>query len=80
MFRLRNQVMQRWAALIWEGIELLGADTRAAARLAEHATFFEFVSREMPEVLKRWDEYRAAQAEGSGSVCANPGAPARPGG
>jgi DNA-binding transcriptional regulator GbsR (MarR family) len=65
MFRLRNQVMQRWAALIWEGIELLGTDTRAAARLAEHATFFEFVSREMPEVLKRWDEYRAAQAEGS---------------
>jgi DNA-binding transcriptional regulator GbsR (MarR family) len=58
LFRLRNQVMQRWAALIGEGIELLGADTRAGARLAEHATFFEFVSREMPEVLKRWDEYR----------------------
>jgi DNA-binding transcriptional regulator GbsR (MarR family) len=58
LFRLRNQVMQRWAALIGEGIELLGPDTRAGARLAEHATFFEFVSREMPEVLKRWDEYR----------------------
>src|ERR1700752_567019 len=26
LFRLRDQVMQRWAALIREGIELLGAD------------------------------------------------------
>jgi len=56
MFRLRDQVMQRWAALVREGIELLGPDTPAGARLAEHATFFEFVSRELPEVLKRWDE------------------------
>ena len=65
MFRLRDQVLQRWAALIREGIELVGADTRAGARLAEHAMFFEFVSREMPEVLKRWDEYRAAGRPGT---------------
>ncbi len=65
MFRLRDQVMHRWAALIREGIELLGADTRAGARLAEHATFFDFVSREMPEVLKRWDSYRAGGQPGT---------------
>ena len=59
MFRLRDQVMHRWAALVREGIELLGPDTPAGARLAEHATFFDFVSGEMPEVLKRWAEYRA---------------------
>jgi len=59
MFRLRDQVMQRWAALVREGIELLGPDTQAGARLAEHAEFFEFVSRELPDVLKRWDAYRA---------------------
>ena len=59
MFRLRDQVLQRWAALIREGIELLGPGTPAGARLAEHATFFDFVSGEMPEVLKRWAEYRA---------------------
>jgi DNA-binding transcriptional regulator GbsR (MarR family) len=70
MFRLRDQVMQRWAALIREGIELLGPDTPAGERLAEHATFFDFVSRELPEVLKRWDEYRAA----------GPGAPGPRGG
>ena len=72
MFKLRDQVMQRWAALVREGIELLGPDTPAGARLAEHATFFEFVSRELPEVLKRWDEYRAGGAR--------PAGPARPGG
>jgi len=59
MFKLRDQVMQRWAALVREGIELLGPDTPAGARLAGHAAFFEFVSAELPEVLKRWDEYRA---------------------
>jgi DNA-binding transcriptional regulator GbsR (MarR family) len=59
MFRLRDQVMQRWAALVREGIDLLGPDTPAGERLAEHATFFDFVSAEMPEVLKRWEEYRA---------------------
>ena len=58
MFRLRDQVMRRWEALIREGIELLGPGTPAGTRLAEHATFFEFVSRELPEVLKRWDEYQ----------------------
>jgi DNA-binding transcriptional regulator GbsR (MarR family) len=59
MFRLRDQVMQRWAALVREGIELLGPDSPAGQRLAGHAMFFDFVSAEMPEVLKRWEEYRA---------------------
>jgi predicted transcriptional regulator len=59
MFRLRDQVLQRWAALIREGIDLLGPDTPAGVRLADHAIFFDFVSAEMPEVLKRWAEYRA---------------------
>ena len=44
-------------------IDLLGPDTPAGARLAEHATFFDFVSGEMPEVLKRWAEYRAGSEE-----------------
>ena len=59
MFRLRDGVMQRWAGMVREGIDLVGPDTPAGERLAEHATFFDFVSREMPEVLKRWDEYRS---------------------
>jgi DNA-binding transcriptional regulator GbsR (MarR family) len=62
MFRLRDGVMQRWAGMVREGIDLLGPDTPAGERLAGHATFFDFVSREMPEVLKRWDEYRARES------------------
>jgi len=61
MFRLRDQVLQRWAALVREGIDLVGPDTPAGARLAGHATFFDFVSAEFPEVLKRWDAYRAGR-------------------
>jgi predicted transcriptional regulator len=58
MLRLRDQVMLRWTALVREGIDLLGPDTPAGVRLAGHAAFFEFVSGELPEVLKRWEEYR----------------------
>ncbi len=56
MLRLRDQVMQRWMALIGEGIDLVGADTPAGVRLAGHHAFFEFVSAELPGILKRWDE------------------------
>jgi DNA-binding transcriptional regulator GbsR (MarR family) len=59
MLRLRDQVMSRWTALVREGIDLVGPDTPAGARLTEHAAFFEFVAKELPEVLTRWDEYRA---------------------
>ena len=61
MLKLRDQVMVRWTALIREGINLVGVRTPAGQRLAEHAAFFEFVSKELPEVLARWDEYRARE-------------------
>jgi len=61
MLRLRDQVMLRWVALVREGIDLLGPRTPAGQRLAEHAAFFEFVAKELPEVLTRWDEYRARE-------------------
>jgi DNA-binding transcriptional regulator GbsR (MarR family) len=61
MFRLKDQVTDRWAAMVREGIDLVGPDTRAGARLAEHATFFDFVSGELAKVLKRWAEYRAGE-------------------
>ena len=64
MVRLRGQVMARWTALVREGIDLVGPDTPAGARLAGHAAFFEFVAKELPEVLTRWDEYRAGGRSG----------------
>jgi len=58
LLRMRDQVMRRWLALTREGIDLVGASSPAGERLAYHAAFLEFVSEEVPEVLKRWDEYR----------------------
>ena len=64
MLRMRDQVMARWTAMVREGIELVGPDTLAGARLAEQAAFLEFVSREFAEVLVRWDTYRAGGGAG----------------
>ena len=75
MLRLRDQVMTRWTALVREGIDLVGPGTPAGQRLAEHAAFFEFVSKELSDVLTRWDQYR----EGS-PADPSPEAPARRGG
>ncbi|MGH3203750.1 MAG: hypothetical protein ACRDP5_17105 [Streptosporangiaceae bacterium] len=56
----------RWAALVREGIDLVGPDTAAGARLAEQAAFLEFATREMADLLTRWEKYRAERAAGSG--------------
>jgi DNA-binding transcriptional regulator GbsR (MarR family) len=55
MMRMRDSVLNRWSAMLKEGIALVGPDTQAGTRLAEHAEFFEFLSAELPAVLARWD-------------------------
>ncbi|HEY1822747.1 MAG TPA: MarR family transcriptional regulator [Trebonia sp.] len=52
---LRNQALTRWATLLKEGIDLVGADTPAGRRMAGHAGFFEFLGAEMPVIMARWD-------------------------
>ena len=59
MLRLRDQVLTRWSALVREGIDLVGPDTAAGARLAEQAAFLDFASAEVAGVLTRWKQYRA---------------------
>ena len=59
LIRQRDQVMARWTALVREGIDLVGPDSPAGQRLAEQADFLEFVSKELSDVLDRWDQYRA---------------------
>ena len=65
LIRMRDQVMSRWAALVREGIDLVGPDTAAGARMAEQAAFLEFATREMSDLLTRWEKYRAEHAAGS---------------
>jgi DNA-binding transcriptional regulator GbsR (MarR family) len=56
----RDRLLQRWADVLREGIKILGAGTPAGARMAESALYFDFVNAELPRLLARWREYRAA--------------------
>ena len=60
MIRLRDRLMARWTTVLREGVELLGADTPAGARMTESVQYFEFVSAELPHVIARWQEHKAA--------------------
>jgi predicted transcriptional regulator len=52
---MRAQVLARWTALLKEGTDLVGPDTRAGRRMTGHAAYFEFLAAEMPAVFARWD-------------------------
>jgi len=55
---IRDHLMARWTGVLREGVDILGADTPAGARVAESVRFFEFVSSELPLVIARWRESR----------------------
>jgi predicted transcriptional regulator len=57
---MRDHLMARWTSVLREGAGILGADTPAGARVAESVRFFEFVSSELPLVIRRWRESRTA--------------------
>jgi DNA-binding transcriptional regulator GbsR (MarR family) len=57
---IRNRAMARWTAVLREGIPVLGADTPAGLRIADSVRFFEFVSAELPLVIDRWQDRKAA--------------------
>ena len=50
----RDHELQQWARLSRDGVDVVGVDSRAGARLEETARFFEFLINEMPSVLERW--------------------------
>ena len=54
----KDQMLQRWSVPLKEGVETLGPDTPAGKRLNETLAFFDFVHKEMPEMLERWRAYR----------------------
>jgi DNA-binding transcriptional regulator GbsR (MarR family) len=62
LLRIRDQVMSRWTALVREGIDLVGAGTPAGERMAEQAAFLEFATKELGQILGRWQEHRASGA------------------
>lgn len=60
----RDRLMARWSAVLRDGIDIVGADTPAGARLADSVEYFEFVGAELPRVLARWQEHKAALSRG----------------
>jgi predicted transcriptional regulator len=53
---LRDHLMARWTGVLREGVGILGAETPAGERVAESVRFFEFVSAELPLVIRKWRE------------------------
>jgi predicted transcriptional regulator len=63
----QNRVLERWTAVLRDGIDLVGPDTPAGARMADSVEYFEFVSAEMPRVIARWRE-RKVKAGGEATT------------
>jgi DNA-binding transcriptional regulator GbsR (MarR family) len=60
MLGLRTAVIERWAALLREGLALLPAGSPGQERLAHHADFIDFVAQEMTGVIARWNDRHPA--------------------
>jgi DNA-binding transcriptional regulator GbsR (MarR family) len=54
----RDRILARLEASLREGVDALGAQTPAGGRLTETVEFFEFLRKEMPELLARWRSLR----------------------
>jgi DNA-binding transcriptional regulator GbsR (MarR family) len=55
----REPLLTRWERAVVDGIDAVGADTPAGARLRDTADFFQFLAAEMPALLTRWRESRS---------------------
>ncbi|MFJ1749175.1 GbsR/MarR family transcriptional regulator [Streptomyces sp. NPDC088116] len=55
----RDSLLTRWEDALREGVDSLGRDSPAGARVAETLAFFEFMQEELGDLLERWKEHRA---------------------
>jgi len=61
LLRMRDALLARWTETLRDGASVVGAETPAGERLSESVEYFEFMSAELPAMLERWDEHRAAR-------------------
>lgn len=54
----RDTQMKQWAELMSEGVAAVGPATKAGWRLETSRQFFEFLARELPELMRKWREYQ----------------------
>jgi DNA-binding transcriptional regulator GbsR (MarR family) len=59
----RERLLARWLDDARVGMEVLGPDTPAGARMAETAEFLEFLLEELPGLLERWRQRLARTGE-----------------
>ena len=50
----KDQVLERCERSLREGIEVVGRDSPAGARIAETLSFFEFLQKELPALMEKW--------------------------
>ncbi len=50
----KDQVLERCERSLREGIEVVGRDSPAGARIAETLAFFEFLQKELPALMEKW--------------------------
>jgi DNA-binding transcriptional regulator GbsR (MarR family) len=55
----REAIIKRWEDALREGVASLGAATPAGRRLAETLAFFEFIEKDIAEMMERWRLHRA---------------------
>jgi hypothetical protein len=61
MYATRMGLLRRWEQVIADGVEVLGADRPAGRRLVETREFFAFLQSEVPGMIRRWQEHKAAR-------------------
>ena len=59
----RQRMFERWADVLAEGIEVLGEDTPAGARMTETLAFCRFMATEMTRLLVKWREHQAEKGD-----------------
>jgi predicted transcriptional regulator len=70
--RVRDRMFTSWAAELRLGIGVLGPQSPAGVRMAETASYFEFISAEMAGLVARW-EARTADGPAPGTGGTAPG-------
>jgi DNA-binding transcriptional regulator GbsR (MarR family) len=65
----RDQLLVRWTDNLRDGADVLGRDTPAGARMAESEEFFEFMQKELQDMVDRWRRHQAERVgRGAGEV------------
>ena len=61
MYTNRMALVRQWERALAEGVAAIGTDRPAGRRLEETREFFAFMQADYPDMLRRWEEHKAAR-------------------